>query len=100
MKARRIGLDQERVEHSPTSVTDEPSHPSRWQFIGINELVPLPVEHSDGLEIGTLDLTTQRLPLEDLFRACPKDYSIEAAFDEERGGTHYRAILDPSESGF
>ncbi len=90
MKARRIGIDDE----------DSQSDGRRWQYMGINELIPLPVNNEDGRILGALDLTKMEKTLERLFRDCIEDYGFESNFDEERGGHYYRAIVDPEKSGF
>ncbi|MDH4444140.1 MAG: hypothetical protein QE267_03315 [Akkermansiaceae bacterium] len=90
MKARRIGIDDELAD------VDK----GRWQYMGINDLIPLPEKNEDGLFLGEIDLTEREKPLEDVFRDCTEDYYFEPNFDEERGGQHYRAILDPDKAGF
>ena len=100
MKARRIGLSEERVEDPPGGQSDHELQPIRWQYIGINELAPLPVDHTDGGEIASFDFTSQDTPLEDLFRSCHEDCFLEDAFGEKRVGQHYRAIADSDEAGF
>jgi hypothetical protein len=90
IKARRIGID------------DELSHVDRgrWQYMGINELIPMPEKNEDGLFLGEIDLTEKKKPLQDLFRDCTEDYSFDPNFDEERGGKHYRGAFDPDKAGF
>lgn len=90
MKARRIGIEDEHA-HSDSG---------HWQYVGINELIPLPEKKEDGLLLGELDITKKERPLENLYSDCTEDYSFETNFDEERGGHYYRAILDPEKAGF
>lgn len=90
VKARRIGIEEERAE----------SERCRWQYIGVNDLIPVPKISEEGLVLSTLDLSSQAKPLEKLFRDCVEDYTFEATFDEQRVGEYYRAILNPEEAGF
>lgn len=90
MRARRIGIEDEHAR----------SDRGHWQYMGINELIPLPEKNEDGLLLGELDITKKERPLENLYRDCTEDYSFETNFDEERGGQCYRAILDPEKAGF
>lgn len=100
MKARRIGLSEERLDPSSNIDADHETPPNRWQFVGINELVPLPLENQDGAEIGKLDFTFRETSLEDLFRSCSEDYWLEEAFGEKRVGEFYRTLADSDQAEF
>lgn len=76
MKARRIGIDDELAD----------ADKGRWQYMGINDLIPLPEKNEDGFFLGEIDLTEKEKPLEDIFRDCTEDYYFEPNFGEERGG--------------
>jgi len=75
MKARRMGIEEERAE----------SGQRRWQYVGINDLTPLPATNEEGKVVAIHDVTSEWKPLEDVFRDCVEDYAFARNFDEPRG---------------
>jgi hypothetical protein len=96
-KGRRIALDEVGGLNS-TNCSDDGY--SVWQFMGINQLIPLPSIPKEGDVLGSIDCSYQSKPLCDLFRETIEDYQMECSFDERRAGQYYRAIVDNNSAGF
>ena len=98
-KGRRIALDEVWDLNFMDKVqTDEGD--SRWQYMGINQLIPLPESPNEGDVLSSIDCTYQVTPLYNLYRETIEDYHMEHSFDETRAGHHYRAIVDQNSAGF
>ncbi len=98
-KARRIALDEISALNSADSSQPGGGDPT-WQYMGINQLIPLPKDPNEGGALGSIDCTYRERPLCDIFGETIDDCQMERSFDETRAGHHYRAIVDRNSAGF
>lgn len=80
-KGRRLALDEISALNSANFIPSDPCS-CVWQFMGINQLVPMPNTPIEGDVLGSIDCTYQSKPLYDLFRETIEDYQMKNSFDD------------------
>jgi hypothetical protein len=80
-KGRRLALDEVSGLNSVGLIRYEQDG-CAWQFMGINQLVPMPNTPREGDVLGSIDCTYQSKPLYDLFRETVEDYQMKNSFDD------------------
>ena len=93
-KVTRLGLAEEQLHRETRESGSEVEQSKRWQFMGINDVVPIPSDLEDGQVIGDYEESEYLPPLEDVFRECDSYWSAEDRNGEEITGTHYRTVAE------
>jgi hypothetical protein len=99
LKARRIGLENEREEKIKIGPYKDREASGKWHYAGIFSLTPFPKEPIDTAIIGEVQLTPSHNKT--VFGLCPEDYSIESCFEEDRIKEGWsRPLKDSDKAGF
>ncbi|GHC68157.1 hypothetical protein GCM10007100_40270 [Roseibacillus persicicus] len=99
-KARSLGISQEKSKRIGEAPAIGSNVVSRWQFMGINDVIPVPLNMEDGATISDFEESEYLPPLQRIFDKSFEDYHIESYVGEERCGEYYRTLVNPEEAGF
>jgi len=99
-KVRSIAISEEKSERVGDAPAIGSNVVSRWQFMGINDVVPIPSDFEDGATISDFEQSGYLPPLQQVFDRAYESYHIEELVGEERCGEYYRTLVDSKKAGF
>ena len=97
-KVTRIGQAEEKLHREDRRSKSDSGEGTRWQFMGVNAVIPIPSKLENGQVISDFEETEFLPALEDVFRGCESYWGFESYIGEEITGNYYRTSAELNDS--